>query len=397
MFQKFLRKWPIWAGVVAVVAFLADLQGALDFIDKYILPTLRIRVPFGVLAPLLVIVGLGLFFLGRRISLQKTSDDRASIITEGQFLDWLLTFLVSAKERVRIVGLSKDWIFPLAVSVFIARRRNVRVEVICYDGTHERYQLLENLGCAVYRVDEVPVAGVLCDPDEILHCRAALECPRNRRDNIFGRYYFGSLDWYAIDSLNKRADLVLKEQAAVATGDTAYMPELVEVPDQNVIAALRNVRAYEQATFAVEDVAIEKLRPVAQQVIKFKFHQVDHLLRLYEERGWNFFRCCGLKLNNGEISLVVPPIIEIHEDRLCIAEGHTRLFRLKQKGETKAKVIVVRSVTERLPARPGKWSRVFLSDDKTERRDPQFARYIETTTHRNIWASSRAARGLSDH
>jgi hypothetical protein len=104
MFQKFLREWPIWtsilAAAVAVVAFLADLQGALDFIDKHVMPLLRISLPLGLLVLVLAAACGGSFYWGQRVAFLKgAADDRASIGTEGEFFDWLLTFLVSAKER----------------------------------------------------------------------------------------------------------------------------------------------------------------------------------------------------------------------------------------------------------------------------------------------------------
>jgi len=392
MLQRIRRAWFIWTPIVlAAIGVVANFQGFLDFMQRYVWPLLAREVYLGPALMLLVAVSLAAFGVGRRVGKQVPRPDVASILTEGQFLERFHIFLVSARDCIRVVGLTKDWIFPLVLSVFAARRRGVKIEVMCIDGTHERYRLLEYLGCTVHRVASVPVSGVLSDAGDILHSRVAMECPRRQRENIFGRYYYGSLDWHAINSVDTRFSAAIPTtDRALAVGD-AYVPDLVEVQDDLLVERLSRVRAYDGSKIALEDVAIGTLFPVSTQVLKYKLLQVEHLLHMYQSRGWSLFRSCGIELKNGEISLLVPPVIEEHDGKLCIAEGHTRLYRLRQKGVTTVRVAVVRSVAQRLPMPPGKWSDVEVTDDKTERRDAQFARYIETTTHKNIWLETPPA------
>lgn len=117
--------------------------------------------------------------------------------------------LVNARKRVLVVGLGKDWIFPLVISLFVARSKGVSIDVISYSSYHERYRLLELLGCNVYQVDpekiHLPIEGALADPNQILFCCAALRNPREK-ENVYGKYYYGSLDHYVIRSTtNKHA------------------------------------------------------------------------------------------------------------------------------------------------------------------------------------------------
>jgi hypothetical protein len=387
--EKILRRWPVLVLAAGVLAFIADLQGAMDFWEKHILPSLRSDIPAGIVIPTVIAFAFAAFYLGRRAAAREgRKADPSSILTEGQFFERLHLFLTGASREILVAGLSKDWIFPLAISVFLARQKGVRIDVACTDGTHERYRLLENLGCRVFRFDgpELPISGALADPDEILHSRAALECPRRQRENIFGRYYYGSLDWPVISAAASRMRAEAIKQNVQPSGDEEFVPDLVEAQDGEVLARLAEVRAYQGAKFEIEEVEIDELHPISTQVLTYKLKQVDQILHLYETKGWNFFRSCGLSLKNGKVSLLVPPVIEVHSGKLCVAEGHTRLYRLRQRKVNKAKVVVVRSVALQLPAKPSDWSHIKIQDDKTERRDAQFARYIETTTHRNIWS-----------
>ncbi len=389
--KKLLKLWPIWAPIaLATVAFVADLQGVIDFIRSYLLPALKVKVPIAIVLAVATVAGGALYLIGRRIALQIQVPDRTLLLTQGHFFEKMQNFFVSAQRQVTVAGLTKDWVFPLMISVFVARRKGINVDVLCTDGTHERYTLLENLGCNVRRSSSsAPWSGALSDPDEILLCQAITENPRSARDNIYGRIYSGSVDWHSISAL--RLQLGNSFRAGSLDGKDRrdnFKPELVEADDGILFERLKRVRAYTTAQFERKDVIIEDLRPVATQVVRYKLAQVDHLLRLYEEKGWLFFRTCGIMLRNGEVSLLIPPVLEEHDGDLCVTEGHTRLFRLRQRGEKKVSAVVVRSVVDRLPSPPSRWAAVEVADDRTEKREPQFARYIETTTHKHIWVTN---------
>src|SRR5437763_708053 len=131
MLEKLLRRWPLWALALGVLAFIADLQGALDFGEKHVLPALRAKIPFAIVVPLLLAAGTCGYAVARRIRKRVPDVDPATILTQGAFYERMQTFLTASRKTVTVVGLDKDWIFPLAVSVFVARQKNVSVEIIC--------------------------------------------------------------------------------------------------------------------------------------------------------------------------------------------------------------------------------------------------------------------------
>jgi len=370
------------AAALATIAILANLGGTFDFARTYFLPLFAKPLPRAIAITIVALLALVASFWAGRVIAPRRQVDESWIITEGQFFGRIYRFLVTARRSVKVVGLPKDWIFPLVISVFVARRRDVRIEVVCTDGKHERYGLLENLGCVVHRVEETPIVCVLSDPQEFLYCRAAVQCPQGHYQDVFGRFLYGPLDYFVIKACN--------DQSAVSPltlpGDAPrYVPQVQPVDDELLIKRLANVRLYDGAKFEIGDVEIEKVVPVSTQILTYKLLQVDELLKLYQTNGWSYFKTCGITLKNGQVSLLVPPVLEEHSGKLCVVEGHTRLFRLREKGVSRASVVIVRSVAHPLPMKPSKWSRVSVVDDKTERRNAQLARYIETSTHKNIW------------
>lgn len=91
---------------------------------------------------------------------------------------------------------------------------------------------------------------------------------------------------------------------------------------------------------------------------------------------------------NGKTSPLIPPVIEIHNGRMYVTEGHTRLHTLREEGIDKVLVAVVRGIDTQLPTEPCSWRNVAVVDDKKEKGNPKLARYIETGTHQGVWSDA---------
>lgn len=165
-----------------------------------------------------------------------------------------------------------------------------------------------------------------------------------------------------------------------------YTPTIVEASDEELISRLRNVKFYRNSQISIEDVKIEDVNPVSSFVVRYKLNHAYKLIQLYEEKDWKLFRPSGIKLANGNISLIVPPVIEEHDGHLYVYEGHSRLYMLKEMGHKKVKAVVVRKVSAELPMKPTTWRKVKIVDEKIELRNVQLARYIETTVHSEVWS-----------
>jgi hypothetical protein len=388
---KKLLAWITGVGAGAI-ALVSDVGGAFTALRDAVTTLHAIQVsllwPIGLAA----LIGLLLIFATRRRRPQ--SADVASLENNGQFYEKIQSQLCAAKREVVVVGLEKEWVFPLVVSVAIARSRNCKISVGFFHENHERYRLLELLGCEVVKLvsekESDRFVGVLSDPDDILNCRATVRTAR-QSETIYGRHYFSALDYWAITASNAHIRGVLRShnQNASASIASRHAPQFVEVADADVLALLKNVRFYDRAQLSFQDVVIAETRPVSSFVSRFKLNQVQSIIRLYEEKGWALFRPCGVTLANGNTSPLIPPVVEEHDGSLYVAEGHTRLFLLRRKGIKTVRAVVVRGVETDLPMTPTTWRRVDIVDDKREKGDPRLARYIETSTHSGVWAKSK--------
>lgn len=379
------RKQWVWIGTtgVFVMAVLADVGGAYAILKATAVELWRTEIST-LWATLIVPVTAAAVYWVARSPIRHLPDVK-SVDTVGQFYERVQEQITAAKEEILVVGLEKDWVFPLVVSVAIARARDVSVTVVYFEEFHERYNLLKLLGCVVKRVEinseQQRMAGVFTDSNQILTCRATVRTGRPS-EAIFGRYYFSSLDFAIIRSTAAH----LRQEYGATLEPDAYRPQIVEVPDEDLIERLRNVRFYERAQIQIKNISISDTRPVSSFVVRYKLNQVLEVIRLYEDNGWALFRPAGILLENGMTSLIVPPIVEEHDGQLYVAEGHSRLYALAQRGQETARVVIVRDVSADLPMQPTRWRNVIVGEEKNEKRDPQLARYIETATHVGIWS-----------
>ncbi len=374
--------WLLGIGA-ASIAIINDLGGAMSLAKTVLSAAYEVEI--SLVWSLLLLLPLTWFAVLAMRPNTPHAADVVSIDNSGQFFEKIQSQIVGAKREVIAIGLEKDWVFPMIPSIAIARCKDRTISVGYFDEFHERYRLLEMLGCQVTKLDSQQerdrFCGLLSDPEDILNCRATVRTAR-KNEAIYGRHYFSALDFGVILASCLHLRNLLPDDRGVAA---SHIPELVEVEETVVLALLRAVRFYDRANFAFEEVSISDTRPVSSYVSKFKLQQASDIVQLYDERGWSLFRPCGMTLQNGNTSVWVPPVLEEHDGELYIAEGHSRLFTLRKRAIKSVRAIVVRGVAADLPMKPTVWRKVSVVDEKREKGNPQLARYIETSTHLGVW------------
>ncbi|HMT09673.1 MAG TPA: hypothetical protein PKA82_16865 [Pyrinomonadaceae bacterium] len=354
---------------------------------------LTFQVPLWIVLLQIVLVFVALIILIPR--LRTVSSDKSTLLeNKGQYYERFQNILVTAQKEILLTGLEKDWIFPLFLSLFTARNKGVAVKVIYYNDEHERHYLLKLLGCKVYRanpgVKESSFQAVIADPNEIFHCRAIIRNPREKGKDTYGRYYFGSHDYFAIRSLAILFERLKEESEERFADETHGEPQLEELKEDFLFQRLKRVKFYTNAELSLEEVNPFEVLPTSGFVVPFKLNQVREVLRIHKEEGWSLFKIYGVKLGNGNVSVVVPPVVEEHDGRFYLAEGHSRFYTARQMNIKSVIAVVVRGVKEPLPRRPTKWSLVEVADEKKDTRDIELARYIESHAHYGTW--SRASQ-----
>lgn len=262
--------------------------------------------------------------------------------------------------------------------------RGVEILFLFFGDDHERYNLLKELGCSVYKLKDYEYKAirdicVISDGNEILHGKASVRTAR-KSEAVYGNFYISPIDYSMINNLEERfSELFIREKGA-------FKPNIVEVANEDLIQRVRNVKFYCNKNIQIKEIDISKTIPTSSFVVPFKLRQAENLISFYEERGWKLFRPCGIKLKNQKVSLVVPPVIEEHKGKWYVVEGHSRIYTLKKMGVERVTVVFVSDVTTELPKLPTKWTSVIVADQKKEDRNHELARYIETSVHKDIWS-----------
>lgn len=380
----------VYCGVLlAVITLISDLGGAYSTLKNVWLAIHDFQISALYLLILIPLIG---YIVYLHLCRETTHPSAVvSIENAGQYYQQIQAQFISAKQHIVVVNLEKDWVFPLIVSLAIARSRNCAVSVIYSQEPHERYRLLELIGCEVVKItsktEKDHFVGVLSDPDHLINCRATIRTA-SLGEAVYGRYYFSAFDHYVISASWSHLKNIMRS-IALEPQQTAlplkYLPTFVEVSNEEIITRLKTVRFYNHAQISMQEVHISDTRPVSRFIPRFKYYQVQEIIRLYQEKGWALFRPSGFVLASGKTSILVPPVLEEHEGVLYVAEGHTRLYAMLESGQKTIFAIVVRGVSTSLPMEPTTWGKVTLVDEKKKEGDIKLARSIETCTHARVW------------
>jgi hypothetical protein len=70
--------------------------------------------------------------------------------------------------------------------------------------------------------------------------------------------------------------------------------------------------------------------------------------------------------------LIPPPVVEVHDGRMILIDGHHRLFAVRLAGVSAVKVVLVRGDLPELPADPVDWADVRVTADTNLPREKKF-------------------------
>ncbi|SDL21001.1 TIR domain-containing protein [Kriegella aquimaris] len=295
------------------------------------------------------------------------SGDRTyDIITyEGELLARIVEILSSAQKKVVFV-LTKDerhFLFDTIISVLYARIRGVEIQVHYYPIT-ENYktsysiELFRQLGCNVKEYEEgIEPENViyLGDPELNDFSRLIIKQQRYSRKNILGYFYKGVSHSHIIHSIYEKIEDIKEIDA--------YTPKIVEIGEGKLAEIMNEVPLYLQnnCKFSMEKVLVSETYPLSTNLIReHKINQIDLLNKLYSKFDFELYQLTAIVLKNGEQHLIVPPVLEVHDNKYIIAEGHTRLF-LQQSNNEGVWCIVIRGMKTAPISPTTTWSKVEIA------------------------------------
>jgi len=394
MMEKIKEKIEGYNYLITLLTILGSIVGIVELFQVEIRRLWNTQIPSLILVVAVIVLFVICLFVFRGQGSNKDFEMtiKTTIKTEGEFLVRFQRLLVEAKSEIIICGLEEFWIFPLLISLVIARSKNVKVKVINFKDFRERYRLLQYLGCEVFMCsgvqDEDRFACVLMDPTDVRGGRAiAYSLRRREKDNIFGRYYLNYIDYYTIVGLYNHVNSLINSGSCRSLGVVDHKPRFQRYQDALLIGKMKKCRFYQGADIKIEEVNVNKIVPLSRYIYKYKLSQLNDFLGYYKERGWAYFTSIGITLSNGKVSPIVPPVVEQRNGKYYIVEGHTRIYKMRELGERRIRAVVVRNVNEPFPSSPTKWKKISVDYDKHQERNPEYARYIESGVHKGIWSN----------
>lgn len=157
-----------------------------------------------------------------------------------------------------------------------------------------------------------------------------------------------------------------------------------------LITHFRQVWQYSDANISIEvqEIEISHLLFLTKWIKGYKYRQAEEIFKLYKQNNIDLFEPVTLNFETGKLSLVTPPVIEIHNSKLFVIEGNARLLYAYKNNIHKVKSIIINNVSQNLPS-TGQYSikQLLISDkfksggDRYEHFQKELFRKIEQTIH----------------
>lgn len=258
----------------------------------------------------------------------------------------------SSEQQDEIVCLVDNYkkIFKLFLTILKWRNRSKKVSVYIqnkgpYGNVDLDYvvRLLSHMGINVYVVRKnLPILGYFFYKS-------------NRWRSIivgkFGNDY--KAQYYNSDIENKMAVAfinMLKERKYENFYIAHSQISLQKVGIEYMTNKLKLVEQYKLSNIFLQKVNIKELFFMHDFVYGYKYRAIDELIRLYDKAKLEIFHPAEFVLANGKTSLITPPIVEKHDDKLIVISGLTRLFYAYKQNIEEVLVAVVDNINEETPS-----------------------------------------------
>ena len=293
-------------------------------------------------------------------------------------------------EETMVLADDADFVRHLIITLIATRLRGATIRLAYFPKTTEDAEprlldLLRGLGVFVHvhpPSSPPPLTGAFFDPLSSSDCAFLIRLSGLERHGIVAKVYAAPTDTAVIRATFESCVSALPEAVM-----SDFQPFLQKADIGKIISRLKSRSHYRNAAFDYREVSPEEVFPQKQQIRRFKHNQVRLLRSLYDRERHVHYEALQVVLRGGGFSFITPPVLEQHNGRLIIAEGHTRLFCSRDHGDKGVMALVARNVASPLPSEASEWASVAVIDgDVDGGENPEkllYARKIESCTHLN--------------
>jgi pyrimidine deaminase RibD-like protein len=282
-----------------------------------------------------------------------------------------------------------SWLRELQITLVLAKLGDRQIRILCdktsqpSDDSAASMRIATALGADVGLIQSrTGVRGTLVSPTSE---QAAMICIE-RKPALHGLLFQAPHEVGILNGLTQLFESNWKDAEKMS----GRKPRVASIPVENIINALkRQVPAYTNASIELVSFELARLRPLARFLERFKLSRLNQLAVLSEDYGVRFPAAI-----EGSPWAIIPPIVEETLDGdLVIVDGTHRVFSALNRGVERLDVLLVKGVTERLPATPlGSWDQAQLVMEKRPR-DSRYENY-SPEQFRPIRAAINAVAGF---
>ena len=274
----------------------------------------------------------------------------------------------SPLEEVLIAEHDTKWFWKLFPTILHWRMAGIPVMVVLgpiSGSNHERScerarrEILRGMEISVHEVNDVKIAGYTFKRRDASKSTAIVLGQQEDEFAPFATRYSGKAHGQVISSVR---ETVLGQLEGIRPSTNALSCVSMEAAD--VVALITaGVAQYSKDGIQIElvDVCISQIDMLTKYVRGYKYKQIARLIDIYRVAGIDLFSAMKVISGQGFSSPVGPPVIEAQGDRFVAIEGHTRIYYCWRNKIKSMKCLVVRNVSDSLPAEPVKLEEVQIA------------------------------------
>lgn len=303
------------------------------------------------------------FFDAEIANIHAPNGYRPLFKTEAETLNQIVREDLAPGNSVAFALKSTRYVYNLFPSFLHWARKGVRITFICEapqgsrrEMSHEAFRrfALKTLGASVVQVEQLEFEGVLFFRQTVPDSVVVFD--ERRRDSnapCFATRYQKTVDSAAINALH--AVVAPHIPVASACADSPRFSIQRGGLDE-LIRRLKTVEQYssESVSITLEEIDVGRIIFLTKFVKSYKYNQIYRIFDLYSRVEARCFEPLEIVRDIGAQRVVMPitpPVVEQHGEDLYVIEGNNRLLHLvRERGATRALVLVVRGVSSALPS-----------------------------------------------
>ncbi len=306
------------------------------------------------------------FINDEAVKIQDKTDSKSSCWDRDELDDAIVRAALEPAKEIFIAETDTKWFWKLFPSVFhwLSKKTQVKILVTPILATGEkaarekqRRDLLIGMGAEVKVEKNLPLNGYFIRREDNNRDAAIMIHQRGTEDAPAATTYIGSHHREIIAA-------ACEQLIGYFAGLEEMHVKLQSQEPENLIKLLKkNVWQYSSpdVQIKVEEVDVENIEFITRFVRSYKYRQIAYLAEAYEAAGIPLFAAAAVFANSNQISIVTPPVIEMHGSHFVAIEGNTRLLYCRRNDINKLNCFVVRGVKKLLPGRPVDPRRVVLA------------------------------------